>query len=101
MPWDWPRGLPVLLLVSPHHLMATRDSEQSGDTVGETQRGGDKASALRNMSYCRKTAVDAHLVSRAKESSQSKMKTIVGDGWVSGASGYRLGRLAREAFREV
>ena len=38
-PWDWPRGLPVLLLVSPHHLMATRDSEQSGDTVGETQRG--------------------------------------------------------------
>lgn len=86
MPWDWPRGPPVLLLMSPHHLMATRDSEQSGDTVGETQRGGDKAPALRNMSYCRKTGVDVHLVSRAKESSQSKMKTIVGDGWVSGGS---------------
>ena len=51
-------GHQVLLLVSPHYLMAPWDSERSGDTVGETQRKGDMTPALRTLSYCGRDGVD-------------------------------------------
>lgn len=41
------------------------------------------------------------VVNRAKESTQNKARTTVGDGWGVWRSGERLVGLAKEAFREV
>lgn len=79
-----------VLSVSPHHSMATQDSEQLGDPSGETRRKGGLVPSFRSLSYRGKEGIDTK---RRQQSQGIKGKDccgrglacwekVVKDGWV-------------------